>query len=1182
MAKSGLFSQAAVDRVLGDSPPPADTASEDVPAGATLLSTLSPEEVREHLHRPGTELPPVRPCDTAGPCDSRTRWTAEELHIATGARKFKNYQHLLQCTENGKWVDGGEFPASLGSYTSVRAAKRGKPIDPHLNKYLDVVHLDIGFGDCTSVGGNRYVIVFVDRATRYNWVFGLKTLSAEDVRAAFLKFRAEAGGYARSFRCDCDTKLVGQEVRKFLSEQHSTIRSSGAHYQSGNGLVEAHWKTMVHMSRAYLTEKQMPRRFWFYSIRHAAQMMNHIPGKYKGKLATPHMLVHGVKGDCRCWAPLFSVCYFKKDEDTIDRRAVKRSKNQAHSMDGIIVGRSETSNSIIVYNPRNKQFYDEIKSYNVDPYRLPACVYSSFGIKYDGGLFCHLKRDGAPPQSEEYPPGTRVERAHPRTRIPQRGTVMDIPMPSDEQGGVQKYIIQYDDGTSSEVDLSDMPSIAQLPPASPVEDDSKRGLPPWLFPNSKVTYEYQGEYHKGYIGVKDGVYRFSYKRHPNVRDEEWGVELRDFPSTWVQLNQEGVLLPGHDVSSFRRDAADPVASIVSAANLHSRDVPSSLLQALADDHPDREVWLQSFYEEKNSIESMNTYRKITLGEYRALREKGAPKAIPTMCVLTVKRDESMMPVRAKSRIVVLGNHEDRQWSKPERFAPVLRGDSLRFLVSMAVDAHRVLKQGDCKNAFCQGELPADEVTIVRPPKGDPSAKPGEFWLLRKCLYGLRRSPRHWYEKIDGFLRKMGLVRNPYDPCVYSGFVSDPDDPSDSPSSEPLVLGLYVDDFVYFSASDEVEAKFQRILSKMIDVEFMGVVEWFLGTQFTWRRDKSETACHMCQAGFSRNLVEQFGRADKMMSPDATPYRSGLPIDSIASADPEDKSDAFLRRRDAYRSLVGSVGWLACCTRPDLAPVHSFLASYSNCPAVGHMKAAIYALHYIHSTHDYGITFTSKESQPIHSYLHFPHKCDAEAYEDPVAPSTTDDRSRISTYGDACWGSQIGNALPVGTPVEMFKFRSMSGAIVFRMSGPIAWGSDRQEKTSLSSCEAEIKATNLAGVLTVATRNFSEGFAASGIHLKDGEGPIAVYNDNEACVKWCYNMTSKNIRHMELKDNSVREWCNDGTIKVLHVAGKCNVSDIFTKEIRDKALFRRLRDAFMTRLSDFVRGRSSGSHPVPPQ
>jgi len=38
------------------------------------------------------------------------------------------------------------------------------------------------------------------------------------------------------------------------------------------------------------------------------------------------------------------------------------------------------------------------------------------------------------------------------------------------------------------------------------------------------------------------------------------------------------------------------------------------------------------------LKGLDTYRKITLGEYRALREKGAPKAIPTMCVLTIKKD----------------------------------------------------------------------------------------------------------------------------------------------------------------------------------------------------------------------------------------------------------------------------------------------------------------------------------------------------------------------------------------------------------------------------------------------------------------------------------------------------------------------------------------------------------------
>ena len=71
---------------------------------------------------------------------------------------------------------------------------------------------------------------------------------------------------------------------------------------------------------------------------------------------------------------------------------------------------------------------------------------------------------------------------------------------------------------------------------------------------------------------------------------------------------------------------------------------------------------------------------------------------------------------------------------------------------------------------------------------------------------------------------MGLTPNPYDPCVYSGFVSNPNDPVDSPSPEPIILGLYFDNFVYFSTSDEVEAKFERFLAKLVKVEFMRVVD----------------------------------------------------------------------------------------------------------------------------------------------------------------------------------------------------------------------------------------------------------------------------------------------------------------------------------------------------------------------
>jgi hypothetical protein len=67
------------------------------------------------------------------------------------------------------------------------------------------------------------------------------------------------------------------------------------------------------------------------------------------------------------------------------------------------------------------------------------------------------------------------------------------------------------------------------------------------------------------------------------------------------------------------------------------------------------------------------------------------------------------------------------------------------------------------------------------------------------------------------------------------------------------------------------------------------------------------------------------------------------------------------------------------------------------------------------------------------------------------------------------------------------------------------------------------------------------------------------------------MTSKAACHIELRKNLVREWVQDKLIKVAHVAGKTNLADIFTKEMRDGTHFRRLRDSFMSPLSDFLSG-----------
>ena len=85
--------------------------------------------------------------------------------------------------------------------------------------------------------------------------------------------------------------------------------------------------------------------------------------------------------------------------------------------------------------------------------------------------------------------------------------------------------------------------------------------------------------------------------------------------------------------------------------------------------------------------------------------------------------------------------------------------------------------------------------------------------------------------MKSILEKLGLHQNAYNPCLFSGNIVDPSNPTDSPSSEPLTLGLYVDDFVYFLTDPKVEAKFQHLLKQQVTVDFMGRVEWFLGTHF---------------------------------------------------------------------------------------------------------------------------------------------------------------------------------------------------------------------------------------------------------------------------------------------------------------------------------------------------------------
>ena len=140
---------------------------------------------------------------------------------------------------------------------------------------------------------------------------------------------------------------------------------------------------------------------------------------------------------------------------------------------------------------------------------------------------------------------------------------------------------------------------------------------------------------------------------------------------WQDLCIDSIFLPSHQSSLFLRSHKQPPSTnFISALNL-KRECPSSLLVVLDARHPNQQIWLKCFCKVETRIQSQNTYIKIGLKDYQTLHKQGAPHAIPTMCVLNIKKDVMLNLIQAKLHIDVFGNHKDPVWMKSKKYAPVL-------------------------------------------------------------------------------------------------------------------------------------------------------------------------------------------------------------------------------------------------------------------------------------------------------------------------------------------------------------------------------------------------------------------------------------------------------------------------------------------------------------------------------
>nr|GEW09839.1 putative ribonuclease H-like domain-containing protein [Tanacetum cinerariifolium] len=131
------------------------------------------------------------------------------------------------------------------------------------------------------------------------------------------------------------------------------------------------------------------------------------------------------------------------------------------------------------------------------------------------------------------------------------------------------------------------------------------------------------------------------------------------------------------------------------------------------------------------------------------------RPIGTKWVLKNKRDERVIVIRNKARLVAQGHTQEEGIDYDEVFAPVARIEDIKLFLAYASFVGFIVYLMDVKSAFLYGTI--DEEVYVMHPLGfqDPDF-PAKVYKVEKAMYGLHQSPRAWYGTLSKYLLKNGF------------------------------------------------------------------------------------------------------------------------------------------------------------------------------------------------------------------------------------------------------------------------------------------------------------------------------------------------------------------------------------------------------------------------------------------
>jgi hypothetical protein len=334
-------------------------------------------------------------------------------------------------------------------------------------------------------------------------------------------------------------------------------------------------------------------------------------------------------------------------------------------------------------------------------------------------------------------------------------------------------------------------------------------------------------------------------------------------------------------------------------------------------------WQKAMDEEIMSIERNNSWELTTLPE--------GQKSIGVKWIYKTKLKEDGRVDKCKARLVAKGYKQEFGIDYKEVFAPVARMDTIRLVLSLAVQNSWLIYQLDVKSAFLHEALD-EEVYIDQPPGYVKQGHADQVYKLKKALYGLKQAPRAWYSRIDAYFKREGFLKCPYEHTLYVKSGVD---------KKVLVVCLYVDDLIYMGNDRSMFTEFKSSMMKEFDMTDLGLMHYFLGIEVVQLSD----SIFISQKKYAMEILDRF----KMTNCNLVSTPTDLCLKLVKDGAGE-KVNATL-----YKQIVGSLMYLTS-TRPDIMYAVSLISRYMECPAEAHFLAAKRIFRYLKGTADYGILY----------------------------------------------------------------------------------------------------------------------------------------------------------------------------------------------------------------------------------